>query len=162
MGVRGVAIGAEHVGEGIDGLALEAETETDVGVHAGGDPNMGVTQQLLGHDEADTLLQKQRRGRVPEVVKRMRRRLARLRKPQKRWVRLAGARGRPAGVMKTGCCPARQTLLSLTPCPAVPGRSGLVLVADREPGRQTPFSVLDDALRVRPAVRTGQDRGADR
>lgn len=42
------------------------------------------------------------------------------------------------------------------------GRSGLVLVADREPGRQTPFSVLNDPLRVRPAVRTGQDRGADR
>ncbi|MGX1026919.1 hypothetical protein RKD37_002085 [Streptomyces ambofaciens] len=53
----------ECVAEGVDGLALEAEAY--VGVDAGGDADVGVTQQLLDHDEVDALFQKQGGGRVP-------------------------------------------------------------------------------------------------
>jgi hypothetical protein len=54
--VVGAVVGlVEGRPEGIDGLALEAES--DVGVDAGGDTDVGVTQQLLDHDEVDSLFQ---------------------------------------------------------------------------------------------------------
>jgi hypothetical protein len=56
----------EGVAEGVDGLALEAES--DVGVDAGCDADVGVTQQLLDHDEIDALFQEQGGSRVAEVV----------------------------------------------------------------------------------------------
>lgn len=49
----------------VDGLALEAESE--VGVDAGGDADVGVTQQLLDHDEVDALFQEEGGGRVSSV-----------------------------------------------------------------------------------------------
>jgi hypothetical protein len=49
---------AEGVVEGVYGLALEPES--DVGVDAGGDADVGMAEQLLDHDEVDALLQKQR------------------------------------------------------------------------------------------------------
>lgn len=52
--------------EGVDGVSLEAES--DVGVDAGGDADVGVAEEFLDDDEVDTLLQKQGRGRVSEVV----------------------------------------------------------------------------------------------
>jgi hypothetical protein len=52
--------------EGVDGLALE--TESDVGVDAGGDADVGVAEEFLDDDEVDALLQEQGRGRVPEIV----------------------------------------------------------------------------------------------
>jgi hypothetical protein len=52
--------------EGVDGLALE--TESDVGVDAGGDADVGVTEEFLDHDEFDALLQEEGGGGVPEVV----------------------------------------------------------------------------------------------
>lgn len=65
-GVRGVVILTEGVAQGVDGLALEAES--DVGVDAGGDADVGVAQQLLDHDKVDALFQEQGSGRVAEVV----------------------------------------------------------------------------------------------
>lgn len=64
--VEVVAGGAEHVAEGVDGLALEAESY--VGAHACGDADVGVSEEFLDDDEIDALLQLQGRGRVPEIV----------------------------------------------------------------------------------------------
>ena len=57
---------AERVAQGVDGLALEAES--DVGVDAGGDADVGVAEEFLDHDEVDALLQEEGGGRVAEVV----------------------------------------------------------------------------------------------
>ena len=46
---------AEGMAEEVDGVALEAEP--DVGVHGGGDSDVGVAQQLLDHNEFHPLLQ---------------------------------------------------------------------------------------------------------
>lgn len=62
-GLRGVA---QRATEEVDGVALEAEA--DLGVHRGGDADVGVAQQLLDDDEFDALLQEERRRRVSEVV----------------------------------------------------------------------------------------------
>lgn len=62
-----VAVLAEGVAQGVDGLALEPES--DVGVDAGRHANVGVAQKLLDHDEVDALLQEQSGGRMAEVVK---------------------------------------------------------------------------------------------
>lgn len=59
---------AECAAEEVDGVALEAEAEADVGVHRGSDADVGVAQQLLDGDEFDALLQEQRRSRVPQAV----------------------------------------------------------------------------------------------
>lgn len=53
--------------EGVDGVALE--TEPYVGVDGGGDADVGVAEEFLDHDEFDSLLQEQRRGRMAEVMK---------------------------------------------------------------------------------------------
>ncbi|GLU50256.1 hypothetical protein Nans01_46070 [Nocardiopsis ansamitocini] len=58
-----VAVGrAEGVAQGVDGLALEAES--DVGV----DADAGVAEEFLDDDEIDALLQEQSGGRVPKIV----------------------------------------------------------------------------------------------
>ena len=62
-GLGGVA---EGVAEEVDGVALEAES--DVGVHGGGDADVGVAEEFLDHDEFDALFQEEGGGRVPEVV----------------------------------------------------------------------------------------------
>lgn len=64
--VRIVVLGAEGVTQGVDGLALQAES--DVGVDAGGDADVGVAQQPLDHNEIDALFQEQGGSRVAEVV----------------------------------------------------------------------------------------------
>ncbi|KLJ03394.1 hypothetical protein WQ59_09695 [Streptomyces sp. KE1] len=65
--IVGVVVGgAEGAAQSIDGLALEAES--DVGVDAGSDADVGVAQEFLDHDEFDSLLQGQGGGRVAEVV----------------------------------------------------------------------------------------------
>lgn len=64
--VVGGAGRAEDAAEGVDGLALEAESY--VGVDAGGDADVGVAEEFLDDDEVDTLFREQGRGRVPEVV----------------------------------------------------------------------------------------------
>nr|WP_171115664.1 MULTISPECIES: hypothetical protein [Streptomyces] len=47
-----VAVGpAKGVAEGVDGLALEAESH--VGIDTSGDAEVSVAQQLLDHDEVD-------------------------------------------------------------------------------------------------------------
>lgn len=51
--------------EGVDGVALEAES--DVGVDGGGDADVGVAEEFLD-DEFDALFQEQGGGRVAEVV----------------------------------------------------------------------------------------------
>lgn len=58
---------AEGAPEEIDGVALEAES--DVGIHRGGDADVGVAEEFLDHDQFDPLFQKEGRRRVPEVVK---------------------------------------------------------------------------------------------
>lgn len=63
--VRGVGR-AEDAAEGVDGLALEAES--DVGVDAGGDADVSVAEKFLDHDEIDALFQEQSGGRVPEIA----------------------------------------------------------------------------------------------
>jgi hypothetical protein len=55
---------AEGSTKKVDGVALEAESDVD----SGGDAAVGVTQELLDHDEFDALLQEEGRGPVPEVV----------------------------------------------------------------------------------------------
>nr|BFD89063.1 hypothetical protein KitaXyl93_04230 [Kitasatospora sp. Xyl93] len=40
-----------------------------MGVHGGGDADVGVAEEFLDHDDFDALLQEKRRGRVGEVVK---------------------------------------------------------------------------------------------
>lgn len=57
---------AERIAEGVDGVALEAES--DVGVDGGGNADVGVAEKFLDDDEFDALFQEQGRGRVPEVV----------------------------------------------------------------------------------------------
>lgn len=52
--------------EGVDGLALGAES--DVGVDAGGDADVGVAEEFLDDDEVDALLKEQGGGRMPEIV----------------------------------------------------------------------------------------------
>lgn len=59
---RSVVSRPEGVAEGVDGLALEAES--DVGVDAGGDADVGVAEEFLDHDEVDPLFQEQSGGRV--------------------------------------------------------------------------------------------------
>lgn len=44
------------------------EAESDVGVHRGGDADVGVAEEFLDDDEIDALLQEQGGGRVSEVV----------------------------------------------------------------------------------------------
>ncbi len=61
-----VFLAADSMAQSVDGVALEAES--DVGVDAGGDADVGVAQELLDHDEVDPLLQEQGGGRVAEVV----------------------------------------------------------------------------------------------
>ncbi|GDY69905.1 hypothetical protein SAV14893_092980 [Streptomyces avermitilis] len=39
-----------------------------MGVHRGGDADVGVSEEFLDHDEVDALFQEQGRGRVAEVV----------------------------------------------------------------------------------------------
>lgn len=56
----------ERGAEGVDGVALEAES--DVGVNGGGDADVGVAEEFFDHDEFDPLFQEQGCGRVPEVV----------------------------------------------------------------------------------------------
>jgi len=58
--VRIVVLATQGVAQGVDGLALE--TESDVGVDAGGDADVGVAQQFLDHDEVNALFQQQGRG----------------------------------------------------------------------------------------------------
>lgn len=64
--VGGVAARGEGVAEGVDGLALEAES--DVGVDGGGDADVGVAEEFLDDDEVDTLFQEQGGGRMSEAV----------------------------------------------------------------------------------------------
>jgi hypothetical protein len=64
--VGGVVGGAEDVAQRVDGLTLEAES--DVGVDAGGDADVGVAEEFLDDDEVDALFQEQGGGRVAEVV----------------------------------------------------------------------------------------------
>lgn len=47
-------------GEGVDGLALESES--DVGVDAGGDADVGVAEEFFDDDEVDALFQEQGGG----------------------------------------------------------------------------------------------------
>lgn len=54
----------EGVAEEVDGVSLEAES--DVGVHRGGDADVGVVEEFLDHDEFDALLQEEGRRRVPK------------------------------------------------------------------------------------------------
>lgn len=52
--------------ESVDRLTLEAEP--DVGVDAGGDADVGVSEEFLDHDEFNALLQEQRGCGVAEIV----------------------------------------------------------------------------------------------
>ncbi|KOV85624.1 hypothetical protein ADL01_08175 [Streptomyces sp. NRRL WC-3618] len=56
----------ERGAEGVDGVALEVES--DVGVDGGGDADVGVSEELLDHDQLDALLQEEGRGGVAKVV----------------------------------------------------------------------------------------------
>ncbi len=49
-----VFLAADSMAQSVDGVALEAES--DVGVDADGDADVGVAQELLDHDEVDPLL----------------------------------------------------------------------------------------------------------
>lgn len=55
--VRFVVLAAECMAQGVDGLALEAES--DVGVDAGRDADVGVAEDFLDHDDLDARLQEQ-------------------------------------------------------------------------------------------------------
>lgn len=61
-----VVMAAEGVAQGIDGVTLESESH--VGVDAGGDADVGVAEEFFDHYEVDALFQKQRVSRVAEVV----------------------------------------------------------------------------------------------
>jgi hypothetical protein len=61
-----VAGRAEGAAEGVDGLALEADS--DVSVDAGGDADVGVAEEFLDHDKVDALLQEEGGGGVSEVM----------------------------------------------------------------------------------------------
>lgn len=63
---RGDRRAAERGTEGVDGLALESES--GVGVDAGGDADVGVAEEFLDDDEVDPLFQEQGGGGVAEVV----------------------------------------------------------------------------------------------
>lgn len=45
--------------EEVDGLALKAEAEADMGIHGGGDADVGVAQQFLDDDEFNALFQEE-------------------------------------------------------------------------------------------------------
>jgi hypothetical protein len=62
-GLVGVAKG---VAEEVYCVALEAES--DVGVHGGGDTDVGVAEEFLDDDEFDALFQEEGGRRVAEVV----------------------------------------------------------------------------------------------
>lgn len=47
---------------------MALESESDVGVDAGCDADVGVAEEFLDGDEVDALLQEQGGGRVAEVV----------------------------------------------------------------------------------------------
>jgi hypothetical protein len=51
-----------------DGHGFALEAESDVGVDAGGDADVGVAGEFLEHDEFDSLFQEQGGGGVAEVV----------------------------------------------------------------------------------------------
>jgi hypothetical protein len=53
--VRAIFDDVKGVVEGIDGVTLESESH--VGVDAGGDADVGVAEEFLDHHEVDTLLQ---------------------------------------------------------------------------------------------------------
>jgi hypothetical protein len=57
-----VVLAADGIAEGVYGLALESYVRVD----AGGNADVGVAQQLLDHNEVDTLFQEQGGGRVAE------------------------------------------------------------------------------------------------
>lgn len=61
-GVGVVVDRVESAIQGVDGVTLKSESY--VGVDAGGDADVGVTQQLLDDDEVDALFQEQGGGRV--------------------------------------------------------------------------------------------------
>jgi hypothetical protein len=52
--------------EGVDGLALEAES--DVGVDGGGDADVGVAEEFLDDDEFDALFQEEGGRRVSKIM----------------------------------------------------------------------------------------------
>ncbi|MBD0734396.1 hypothetical protein BGM09_16095 [Streptomyces sp. CBMA29] len=56
----------EGAPEEVDGIALEAES--DVGVNAGGDTDVGMPEEFLDDDEVDALFQEQSARRASEVV----------------------------------------------------------------------------------------------
>lgn len=58
--VRGFLGLPQGTAQGVDGLALEAES--NVGVDAGGDADMGVAEEFLDDDELDALFQEQGGG----------------------------------------------------------------------------------------------------
>jgi len=65
-GVGGIVALAEGVAKGVDGVALEAES--DGSVDASGDADVGVAEEFLDDDKVDALFQEQGRGRVSKVV----------------------------------------------------------------------------------------------
>ncbi len=93
--VREVGDPAECDVEGVDGLALEAES--DVGVDAGGDADVGVAEEFLDDDEVDALFQEQGGFEWRRSWKRIVRRSALWRRRRKRRVRLVGSSGLPFG-----------------------------------------------------------------
>jgi hypothetical protein len=52
--VRALLGAAQGVVQGVDGLALEVES--NVGVDAGGDADVGAAEEFFDHDEVDALL----------------------------------------------------------------------------------------------------------
>ncbi|AJP04376.1 hypothetical protein TU94_25850 [Streptomyces cyaneogriseus subsp. noncyanogenus] len=57
---------AEGIAEGDDGMTLGAQSQ--VGVDANDDADVGVVQQLSEDDEMDALLQEQAGSRMPDLV----------------------------------------------------------------------------------------------
>jgi hypothetical protein len=105
----GIAV-PEGLAEGIDCVALEAESH--VGVDASGDADAGVAEEFLDDDEVDALS----RSRVAVEWRRSWKRIVRSPAPRRRrWkrrVRLPGSSGLPFGVVKT-------SPLSVQPAPVV-------------------------------------------
>jgi tetrahydromethanopterin S-methyltransferase subunit E len=58
--VRIVVLAADGVAKGVDGVTLEAES--DVGVDAGGDADVGVAEKFLDHNKVNALFQEQGGG----------------------------------------------------------------------------------------------------
>lgn len=52
--------------QGVNGVTLESESY--VGVDAGGNADVGVAEEFLDDDEVNALFQEQVGGRVPEIV----------------------------------------------------------------------------------------------